>query len=124
MCIWCVVCYTNKTTLLKYAIIIDKKGAKVNKKDILDFLKDNKKFLQNRYNIKTLELFGSIARGDYNKNSDIDILVEFSKMPDLLTFIEIEEFLANQLNRTVDLVVKRKLKPQLKDRILKEAIAI
>ena len=94
------------------------------REDIIAFLKNNKKLLQNRYNIKTLELFGSIARDDYNKNSDVDILVEFNKSPDLLTFIEIEEYLSNKLNKTVDLVVKRKLKPQLKERILKEAIAI
>ncbi len=96
----------------------------MNKEDILAFLKNNYSFLQNKFNIKSLELFGSFARGDYNKNSDIDLLVEFNKTPDLLTFIEIEEYLSQKLKTKVDLVVKRKLKSQLKDTILKEAIAI
>ena len=94
------------------------------KEDILAFLKSQKKYLYNEFNIKSLNLFGSFARGDYNKNSDIDILVEFNKTPDLLTFIEIEEYLSKKLKRKVDLVIKRKLKPQIKDTILKEAIAI
>ena len=94
------------------------------KEDILAFLKNKKQFLYNKFNIKNLNLFGSFARNDNNKNSDIDILVEFNKTPDLLTFIEIEEYLSKELKRKVDLVVKRKLKPELKDTILKEAIAI
>ena len=96
----------------------------MNKEDILAFLKNNYSFLQNKFNIKSLELFGSFARGNYNKNSDIDLLVEFNKTPDLLTFIEIEEYLSQKLKTKVDLVVKRKLKSQLKNTILKEAIAI
>ena len=94
------------------------------KEDILAFLKSQKKYLYNKFSIKSLNLFGSFARGDYDKNSDIDILVEFNKTPDLLTFIEIEEYLSKKLKRKVDLVIKRKLKPQIKDTILKEAIAI
>ena len=94
------------------------------REDILAFLKSQKKYLYNKFSIKSLNLFGSFARDDYTKNSDIDILVEFNKTPDLLTFIEIEEYLSKKLNRKVDLVVKRKLKPELKDTILKETITI
>jgi predicted nucleotidyltransferase len=96
----------------------------MSKENVLAFLKNNYSFLRDKFNIKSLELFGSFARDNHNKNSDIDLLVEFYKTPDLLTFIEIEEYLSQHLKTKVDLVVKRKLKPQLKDTILKEAIAI
>jgi len=81
-------------------------------------------YLSNKYAINSLFLFGSYARGEETKKSDIDILVDFKKTPDLLTFIEIEEYLSQILQSTVDLVPKRKLKPQLKDAILREAILL
>jgi len=96
----------------------------MSKESIIDMLKNQKAFLYDKFSIKNLNLFGSVARGDNSNDSDIDILVEFYKTPDLLTFIEIEEYLSKTLNQKVDLVIKRKLKPQLKETILKEAIAI
>ncbi|MFK5938587.1 MAG: nucleotidyltransferase family protein [Sulfurimonas sp.] len=83
-----------------------------------------KPYIQENYDVDEIYIFGSYARKDQNENSDIDLLVNFKKTPDLLTFIEIEEFLSKKLKHVVDLVPKRKLKPQLRDTILKEAIAI
>jgi len=94
------------------------------KEEIIAVLKEQKSFLYEKFHIKSLELFGSFARGENNPKSDIDILVEFYKSPDLLEFIAIEEYLTQKLQRKVDLVIKRKLKEQLKEQILKEAIAI
>ena len=90
------------------------------KSDILSI----KPYLINNYAVKSLYIFGSYAREEQTETSDIDILVDFSKAPDLLTFIEIEEYLSKQLHNHVDLVPKRKLKPQIKEQVLKEAIAI
>lgn len=83
-----------------------------------------KPYLKSHYNISQIFIFGSYAREEQTSNSDIDILVDFDKTPDLITFIEIEDYLSNKLHRSVDLVPKRKLKPQLKTQILNEAIAI
>ena len=94
------------------------------KEEIIAVLKEQKSFLNEKFHIKSLELFGSFARGENSSKSDIDILVEFYKSPDLLEFIAIEEYLSQKLQRKVDLVIKRKLKEQLKEQILKEAIAI
>lgn len=94
----------------------------------LQELKNNilslKPYILENYNIDEIYIFGSYARKDQDENSDIDLLVDFKKTPDLLTFIEIEEFLSKKLKHDVDLVPKRKLKPQLRDTILKEAIAV
>ncbi len=83
-----------------------------------------KPYLQRKYNISSIALFGSYAREEQTDKSDIDILVDFKKTPDLLTFIEIEEFLKEKLKTTVDLIPQRKLKPQIKSQILNEAIKL
>ncbi len=83
-----------------------------------------KPYLIEKYAVKSLYIFGSYAREEQKDSSDVDILVDFKKTPDLLTFIEIEEYLSDKLKVDVDLVPKRKLKEQLKEQILGEAIAI
>ena len=90
------------------------------KKNIL-FLKP---YLISKYNISQLYIFGSYAREEQTDKSDIDILVDFKKTPDLLTFIEMEDYISDKLHLKVDLVPKRKLKNQLKNQILNEAIMI
>ena len=77
-----------------------------------------------KYGIAKLYIFGSYARKEQNEKSDIDILVEFKKIPDLLTFIEMEEYMSRHLHRKVDLVPKRNLKTQIREQVLKEAIAV
>ena len=92
--------------------------------DVKNSIRAVKPYINNTYNIDEMYIFGSYAREEQRESSDIDILVSFKKTPDLLTFIEIEEFLSKQLQVSVDLVPKRKLKPQLREDILKDAIAV
>ncbi len=80
--------------------------------------------LKETYHVKNLSLFGSYARGEQREDSDIDILVDFDVTPDLLTFIELEEFLSQKLNQEVDLVPVRKLKSSLREQILSEAVTL
>ena len=55
-------------------------------------------------------IFGSFARGDNKKGSDIDILVEFKESPSLLTLIKLENDLSEILGVKVDLVTTGALK--------------
>ena len=80
--------------------------------------------LRDTYGIERLYLFGSYAKHQATPHSDIDILVDFEKTPDLLTFLQLEELLSKTLQAPVDLVPKRKLKERLKQTILNEAIAL
>jgi len=95
----------------------------LDKISILNYLKEHKEF-ESKYGVDAFYLFGSYARDEQNENSDIDILVDFNKTPDLLTFIELEEYLSNFLQKDVDLVPKRKLKKAVIKQVLKEAIAV
>ena len=70
-------------------------------------------------------IFGSFARGDNKKGSDIDILVEFKESPTLLTLIKLENDLSEILGVKVDLVTTGALKnKRIKKSIKKDLIKI
>ena len=80
--------------------------------------------LQRRYPIRALWLFGSHARGEQRRRSDIDVLVEFSETPTLLDVARLQHELTLLLGKRVDLALKDALKPYIGKRILEEAIPI
>jgi hypothetical protein len=90
--------------------------------EIISILTKELPYLKERHGIKSLGLFGSYAKGKQREGSDIDILVEFEPNTkiDLLTFIEIENYLSNRLDANVDLVMKSALKPRIGKHILEE----
>jgi len=92
--------------------------------EIKNILSKHKEELRKEYNTSELGIFGSYSRGEQKKTSDIDILVDFSKSPDLLKFIELERKLENLLGCKVDLVRKPAVRNELKKVILSEVIRI
>ena len=68
-----------------------------------------------------LAIFGSTARNEATKASDIDILVDFDAKKDLFEFIGLKLYLEDLLSCHVDLVSRHALHPALKIRILNEA---
>lgn len=76
------------------------------------------------YGVRRIGIFGSYARGEEKKGSDLDVLVEFSKPIGLLKFIELEMKLGRIAGRKVDLVTRGALKRGIGRRILKEAVYI
>lgn len=92
--------------------------------EIKDILKRHKEEVIREYKVKEIGIFGSIVRGEQKKRSDIDILVEYSELPDLLKLIELERRLQRILRKKVDLVEKHGIRPELRDRILKEVVYI
>jgi predicted nucleotidyltransferase len=75
-----------------------------------------------KYGVKSIAIFGSVARNEATEGSDIDILVEFGQSVGLFEFVRIKTRLEKILNRPVDLVTPEALKKQLKEQILKEAV--
>ncbi len=75
-----------------------------------------------RHGVRSLSIFGSVARGEERADSDVDLLVEFSQPVGLLEFVRLRRFLQETLGRPVDLATPDSLKHQLRDAILKEAI--
>ena len=87
-------------------------------------IRQHKKELIEKYKIKRIGIFGSYVRGNQKKRSDIDILVDYREIPDLLKFIELERHLEKLLKKKVDLVEKTSIRPQLKEVILGEVLYI
>ncbi len=70
--------------------------------------------------VRRLGVFGSVARDEAGPDSDIDILVEFETVPDLLEFAALRERLTEILGRPVDLTTPRALRQHLRSRVLDE----
>ena len=83
-------------------------------------LKDHEKDLL-RLGVRTLALFGSVARNRAHSKSDVDILIDFDSKRGLFVFMDVKDLLEDLLDCEVDLVTKNALHPDLKKNILKEA---
>ncbi|MEL4895146.1 nucleotidyltransferase family protein [Crocosphaera sp. Alani8] len=81
-----------------------------------------KSFCQ-RHHIRKLYVFGSVLRDDFTPDSDIDILVEFEpdKVPGL-AFFEMQDELSHLLQYPVDLNTLGFLSPQIRQKVLAEAV--
>ncbi len=89
--------------------------------EILEKLASERALLE-QYGVRSLSLFGSVARGEAGEHSDVDLLVEFSQPIGIFQFVRLKRALEAVLGRPVDLATPSSLKPQLRDRILREAI--
>ena len=74
-------------------------------------LSSHKGDLFQRYHLKNMAIFGSYARNEQKKTSDLDILVEFSA-PIGVEFIDLANYLELLLKLRVDLVSKNGIKPK------------
>lgn len=80
--------------------------------------------LRREYAVHSLGLFGSYVRGEQRRGSDLDVLVEFSEVPGMFRFLDLERDLSKLLGVTVDLVQKDALKPVIGKRIQEEVLPI
>ena len=86
------------------------------KPKIIKILKDN--------GVKKAGIFGSYAKGEQKKNSDIDILIDLPKGMSLFDVVGVELKLEGALNKKIDLLTYGAIHKLLKDRILNEEIRI
>lgn len=91
------------------------------REEIEETLKRFKPMLREKFNVKEIGFFGSYVRGEESETSDVDVLVDFFE-PIGWEFIDFKEFLEEILGMEVDLVTVKALKPQLKEKILKEVV--
>lgn len=91
--------------------------------EVLRILAQNRARLRD-YSVKSLFVFGSVARNEATEASDIDCLVEFEpgKPVGLFLFIRLKQFLEETLGCPVDLATPDALRQSMREQILKEAI--
>jgi len=86
------------------------------RKEILD--------LASRHGAKDVRVFGSLARGEGNEGSDLDLLVTLGEGRSLLDLVGLKQDLEDLVHRSVDVVTENALSPYLRERVLSEAIPL
>ncbi len=75
--------------------------------------------------VKSLAVFGSVARGEAGPDSDVDLLVEFERSIGLFHFIHVKDFLGELLQGAhVDLVMREAVYEELKEDVSGEAVNV
>ena len=75
-----------------------------------------------KYGAKNIRIFGSMARGEENLQSDLDIIVEMEKGSSLLDIIAIKQDIEELLGLNVDIVTEASISPYIREMVLKEAV--
>jgi uncharacterized protein len=92
----------------------------LSKSIILSFLKEHKAYLKSEFDVDSIALFGSYARGDEKKDSDVDILVDMKASFD--NFFDLKYFLEDNLHARIDLGKEKNLRLLVKKQIKDELI--
>jgi predicted nucleotidyltransferase len=91
---------------------------------VLGFLTSHRQEIEGRFGVRSLALFGSMARDEAGSESDVDVLVEFRETPGLTENMNLKFWLEDRLGRRVDLVMKKALKPWAVDSVEAELVRV
>ena len=91
--------------------------------EILELLRASQQQIAG-FDVASLALFGSAARGELGADSDIDFLVEFAGPATFDRYMDLKLFLEDLLGRPIDLVTRRGLRPELRPRIAGELVDV
>lgn len=95
----------------------------LNLETVLASLKEQENIWE-KFQIETLALFGSTALNQATENSDLDFLVEFKGELTFDMYMNLKFFLEDLFNKKVDLVIKQDLKPQIREKVINQAINV
>ena len=91
---------------------------------VIQILKQKNAELTKEFGVKSLSLFGSVARNEATVNSDVDLLVEFNRPVGYFGLFALQDYLEKLLGCSVDLGTPNSLKPYIKERIAGEIIHV
>ena len=104
-----------------YDIVLDMK------KDLSKIKKavsNEKPLLYKKYGVTKIGIFGSQVFGDYSKDSDVDVLIDYKKKLSLFDLVEMEDYLSKKVGKKVDLVPKNNLKKYIRNDILSSVVYV
>jgi uncharacterized protein len=90
------------------------------KQKVIQLLKQHNRELSDRFGVKSLALFGSVARDEANPASDIDLLVEFDRPVGLFGLFALQDRLEEIFGCKVDIGTPDSLKPRLRASVISE----
>ena len=96
----------------------------MNKQTVLTQLSGSIEEIRQRFAVRSLSIFGSIARDEAIDNSDVDVLVVFDQKPNFDIFMDLKFYLEDLLKTSVDLITDKALRPQVRRTIEQESIRV
>jgi uncharacterized protein len=91
---------------------------------VLKILKQKNAEMTKQFGVKSLLLFGSVARNQSTSTSDVDLLVEFNRPVGYFGLFALQDYLEKLLGCSVDLGTPDSLKPYIKERVMGELIRV
>lgn len=92
--------------------------------EVIEIITCLKEEIKQKYKAEIIGLFGSFARGEQKKASDVDILINFYRDATLFDLVRLSMFLEEKLRLKVDLVPQDTIRKELKEKIMNEVIYI
>jgi len=92
--------------------------------DVLQILKQKNAEMTRQFGVKSLSLFGSVARNEATASSDVDLLVEFNRPVGYFGLFALQDYLEKLLGCPVDLGTPDSLKPYIRERVMGEMIRV
>lgn len=92
--------------------------------EVLARLRQELPLLRERYGLKELILFGSVARGEATSPSDVDVVVDLGAQQSFRKLVAILEHLERTLGRRVDLVTPGAIRPRLQRHIEADGVRV
>ena len=96
----------------------------MNLRDMIQMHRDEIIKVAMMHGARNIRVFGSVARGEADEKSDVDFLVDLESGRSLLDLGGLLMDLKDVLGRDVDVVTERGLNPRIRDRVLREAVAL
>ena len=93
-------------------------------KQIIEKLRLLKPVLRDEFGIEEFAIFGSVARGDDTKESDIDIAIIKAKKKNYFELLEVKYFLTEKLKKNIDIGYYDAIRPVFKKYINKDMIYV
>ena len=96
----------------------------MDKQSVIAQLQECRDEMHRQFAVKAMAVFGSVARGEANEHSDVDILVDFEGRADFDRFMDLKFYLEDLLGSGIDLVTENALRPSMRRTIEKEMIYV
>ena len=90
--------------------------------EVKKIVAEEKDEIRKQYKAEVKAIFGSYARGDFDADSDLDLLVDLEAGADLLDLVGLQHFLEDRLGCKVDVVPRESLRKELRASVFSEAI--
>ena len=94
------------------------------REQVIRILSERRSELERKYGVKSLALFGSVARDQATLASDVDLLVEFDRPVGYFGLFALQDHLESLLGCKVDLGTPNSLKPRIRERVMGECVHV